>query len=44
MVTLGNKYFNSRSAYGKLSAERLPIMSNPTPLLTTSAGNPVADK
>src|SRR5229473_4624735 len=43
IVTRGNKYFNYGCEGGSMGATKIQSMTNKSELMTTSAGNPVAD-
>src|SRR6476646_3485434 len=43
MIITGNKYFNNSSQGGPVGGTKIQSMSNTSDLMTTSAGNPVAD-
>src|ERR1700751_5506854 len=43
IIITGNKYFNNSSQGGPVEGTKIQAMSNTSNLMTTSAGNPVAD-
>src|SRR5246127_4994347 len=43
IIITGNKYFNNSSRAGPVRGTKIQSMSNTSNLMTTSAGNPVAD-